>query len=66
MLPLPVVVLSSYTQLLMDRIRNTNAHHDTGIFHRGLRATGTELTAGNGPGRNTNWSVVDGASLPLP
>jgi hypothetical protein len=57
------VVLSGHTQLLMNGFEYEHAYRH---FHRDLRATGTGLTAGNGPGRNTNWPVVDDASLPLP
>jgi hypothetical protein len=33
------------------------------VFFTKVRATGTRLTAGNGSGRNTNWSVVDEVSM---
>jgi hypothetical protein len=36
------------------------------VFFTKVRATGTRLTAGNGPGRNTNWSVVDEVSMLVP
>ena len=55
------VILSRWSQLFMNVSKYEHAFR---YFHRGIRATG--LTAGNNPGSNTNWSVVDGARLPLP